>query len=60
MDQKRLQMDNRTIEQLILDREITQLAIRIDRIHNLHSRSIPIAKLEHLVIREALTYATHP
>jgi hypothetical protein len=53
-------MDNRTTEQLILDREITQLAIRIDRIHNLHNRSILIAKLERLIIREALTYATHP
>ena len=53
-------MDNRNTEQLILDRKITQLAIRMGRIHNLHSRAILLAKLEHLIIREALTCTTHP
>jgi hypothetical protein len=50
-------MDHRTTEQLILDREITQLAIRIDRLHTPRNRSILASRIERLIICEALTYA---
>jgi hypothetical protein len=47
-------MDYRTTEQLLLDREIARLAIRIDRLRYSHNRKILIAKIERLLLREPL------
>jgi hypothetical protein len=40
---------------LLLDREITQLVIRIDRLRHHSNRQTLIRKLEELLIREALS-----
>jgi hypothetical protein len=50
-------MDHHTTEQNVLDREITQLVIRIDSLRNHSNRSILSAKLESLIIREAFSSA---
>jgi hypothetical protein len=45
----------RTTAALLLNREISQLAIRIDRLRHHRNHQTLIRKLEGLLIREALT-----
>jgi hypothetical protein len=45
----------RTTAVLLLDREITQLVIRIDQLHYHPNHHILIRKLEEILIREALS-----